>query len=115
MWAAEAGGVEMTCEKLEQTRMRGKEILGMLLLLVQCILITGGILFPDKEGVGVPKNVSFVSCYIGSHFLLELIIENTFLHVDRILPLLCNFHDDSRFHPWVFVDHSLPQRYSKLN
>lgn len=49
--------------------MRSKEVLSMLLLLVQCILITRGVFFPDKEGIGVPKNVSASHITWQSHFL----------------------------------------------
>lgn len=59
----------MTGEELEQAGMGSQEILGMLLLLVQCIPITRGIFFPDKEWVRVPKNVSALSYYMATDFL----------------------------------------------
>lgn len=44
--------------------MGSKEVLSMLLLFVQCVLITRGVFFPDKEGVRVSKYVSAVSYYM---------------------------------------------------
>jgi hypothetical protein len=50
--------------------MRSQEILGMLLLLMQCIPITRSVFFLDKEGIGVPKNVSAVSYVMPISLLL---------------------------------------------
>jgi hypothetical protein len=64
MRTAQAGSVEMAGEELEQAGMGSQEILSMLLLLMQCIPITGSVFFFDKEGIRVPKNVSAASYYM---------------------------------------------------
>ena len=47
--------------------------------------------------------------------LLKFVIEDANSFLNSMLPVLCYFRQKPRFHSWVFVYHTKPQRDSKLD